>query len=123
MTSEDLLDFVVETVLEKKGEDVAVIDLRDLDDAVADFFVIATGNSSVHVKAVADEVNHKLKKDYSLLPWHVEGMEAQKWILIDYVDVVLHVFDNETRNYYNLEKLWEDAEISVVEDDPDSAAS
>ncbi len=77
-------------------------------------FVIATGNSSVHVKAIADEVREKLKHDDRVFPWHVEGEEGRKWILIDFVDVVVHVFDRETRKFYEIEKLYDDAESRRV---------
>ena len=113
--SEQLVKRIIDLILDKKGEDIAILDLRELS-SFTDFFVIATGSSSVHVKAIADEVHEKLKKDEKTLPWHSEGYEAQKWILLDYVDVVVHIFDKDTRGYYKLEKLWEDAEIEHIDE-------
>ena len=107
---------IIHHIQEKKGEDIVIIDLRGIS-SVADFFILATGSTGVHVKAIADEVKEKLKKENDAQPWHVEGFEAQKWVLIDYVDVVVHVFDNETRKYFRLENLWKDAKITYIEND------
>lgn len=102
------VEHVVHHVLAKKGSDIVVIDLRKIT-GVADFFVIVTGNSSTHVAAIADEVREKLKSEHRMMPWHVEGEEGQRWILLDYVDVVVHVFDHQTREYYDIEGLFHDA--------------
>ena len=110
------VDRIVDLIMEKKGEDIVVLDLRNIT-SVSDFFIISTGNSSVQVRAIADEIREKLKKEYSIKPWHVEGYEAQKWILLDYVDIVVHVFDAGTRAYYSIEKLWEDAGFRKIETD------
>ena len=107
---------IVQLIMEKKGEKIVTLDLRGIT-SVADFFVIASGNSSVHVKAIADEVYEKLKKEDGIIPWHVEGNEAQKWLLLDYVDIVVHIFGYEARAYYSLEKLWEDSKITKFETD------
>jgi ribosome-associated protein len=100
--------------MEKKGEEILVIDLRGVT-SISDFFIIATGNSSVHVKAIAEEIFEKMKKVHNSVPWHTEGYEARKWILLDYVDIVVHIFDHDTRSYYSLEKLWEDAPFRQIE--------
>ena len=105
---------IIEHILVKKGDDIVVLDLRKIS-GITDFFIIATGNSSVHVKAIADEVNVELKHEDGTSPWHVEGYEAKKWILLDYVDIVVHVFDAETRSYYRIEQLWKDADIRTIE--------
>ena len=109
----EIVEKAIGHIVNKKGDDIVVLDLRKVT-SIADFFVIATGNSNVHVKAIADEVREKLKRDDRVLPWHVEGEEGQKWILIDFVDVVVHVFDQATRKYYDLEKLYDDAESRRV---------
>lgn len=108
------VDRIVQLITDKKGNDIAVIDLRKVT-SVADFFVIATGNSNVHVKAIADEVREKLRNELRIHPWHVEGEAGQRWILIDYVDIVVHVFDRQTREYYDIEGLYRDADIRRVE--------
>ena len=116
LSIEKTVDVIVEHILEKKGEDIVVMDLRGVT-GVTDFFVIATGTSNVQVRAIADEVKEKLKKDHGINPWHAEGYQAQKWILLDYVNIVVHVFDAETRSYYDIEKLWGDAKFRVVDTD------
>ena len=105
---------ITNLIMEKKGEDIVILDLRKIT-SVADFFIITTGNSSIHVKAIAEEIREKMKKENKTIPWHIEGLQAQKWILIDYVDIVVHVFDYDSRLYYSIEKLWEDAKSRRVE--------
>ncbi len=112
--SDAAVEWIIQRIIDKKGEDITVIDLRKITD-VADFFIIATGNSDVHVQAIADAIRETLKKEMRILPWHVEGEEGRRWILIDYVDVVVHVFDHQTREYYDLEGLYRDAHIRRVE--------
>jgi len=100
--------------LTKRAEDVMILDLRELD-GVCDFFVLATGSSEVQVRAIADAVDDGLRAD-GMKPWHVEGYEARRWILLDYVDVVVHVFHAKAREYYLLDKLWGDARRELVAD-------
>ena len=107
------VDSSVNLIMEKKGEDIVVLDLREIT-SVADFFIIASGNSNIHVKAIAEEIREKMKKENKTIPWHVEGFEAQKWILIDYVDIVVHIFDYDSRLYYSIEKLWKDTKSQHV---------
>jgi ribosome-associated protein len=92
---------------EKKGEDLVLLDLRELD-AVSDYFLLVTALSETQVRAIAEHVRDTLVQEGSR-PWHVEGMEHRRWVLIDFVDVVVHVFHPETRQYYLLERLWGDA--------------
>jgi ribosome-associated protein len=115
-TSSDTVECVVQYIREKKGYDIVILDLRKLS-AVSDFFVIATGNSNTHVQAIADEVRDKLRKEYHVHPWHVEGEEGQRWILLDYVDVVVHVFDRKTREYYDIEGLYLDAGVRRLQNE------
>ncbi|MBN1294410.1 MAG: ribosome silencing factor [Candidatus Latescibacteria bacterium] len=105
---------ITELIKNKKGEDIIVLDLRNVSN-ITDFFIITTGTSTVHVKAIADEITEKLKNEDSVKPWHIEGYAALKWILLDYVDIVVHVFDKETRLCYSLEKLWKDAGLKEIE--------
>jgi ribosome-associated protein len=106
---------VAEFALSKKAENVVSLDLRGLT-TTCDFFVICEGTSDVHVKAIADAIVEGMK-DHDERPWHVEGYEAKKWILIDYVNIVVHVFDVETRDYYQLERLWGDAKVEEYVDE------
>lgn len=91
---------------EKKGLDIKVIEISDVS-VIADYMVIATGNSSTHVKALADEVEEQLD-EMGVSVSHVEGYRSNSWILLDYIDIIVHVFSNEAREYYDLERLWED---------------
>lgn len=91
---------------EKKGLDIKVIEISDVS-VIADYMVIATGNSSTHVKALADEVEEQLD-DTGISVSHIEGYRSNSWILLDYIDIIVHVFSNEARDYYDLERLWED---------------
>lgn len=91
---------------EKKGLDIKVIEISDVS-VIADYMVIATGNSSTHVKALADEVETQLD-DMGISVSHIEGYRSNSWILLDYIDIIVHIFSNEAREYYDLERLWED---------------
>lgn len=108
MTSLELAESAIRALDEKKAEDIKLIKVQDVS-ALADYFVIATGSSSTHVKALADEVEFKLKQG-GTPPNHTEGYRSNSWILIDYGSVVVHVFTPESRSYYDLDKLWRDGE-------------
>ncbi len=97
----------------KKAQDVLILDLRGLS-AVTDFFVICSGLSDVHVRAIADGIEEGLERD-GARKWHVEGYTHRRWILLDYVDVVVHVFHHKTRDFYLLERLWGDAKVEKVD--------
>lgn len=105
-----LREVIVDAILDKKGEEVVSLDLRKIGDAVADVFVICHATSRVQVKAIADHVAEKVKIVLKENPWHSEGFENQEWVLIDYVDTVVHIFLKERREFYQLEDLWQDAE-------------
>jgi len=91
------------------------MDLRKVTD-MADFFVVCSADSDVQVKAVADAIAMGTE-ELGMSPWHREGLSQRQWVLLDYVDVVVHIFHKETRRYYGIEKLWGDAKIEVIEDD------
>jgi ribosome-associated protein len=105
----------IEHLQSRKAEDLIVIDLREIADFV-DYFIIGTGTSDVHVRALADSVIEGLKAE-GQRPWQVEGYDTRKWILIDFVDIVVHIFQPEARDFYGLERLWGDAPIEHIEDD------
>ena len=98
--------------LNKRAEDVIIIDLRKLN-APTDYFVICSGSADRQVKAIVDSILEGTSEK-GIKPWHVEGYEALKWVLIDYVDVVVHVFHKETREFYSLETLWGDAPMEEI---------
>jgi ribosome-associated protein len=112
------LSVAIAKILDKKqAKDIKVLKIKDLT-IVTDYIVIATGNSTTQVRALADEVEFRLKQDYNLAPTKVEGYERRNWILLDYDTVIVHVFLPEMRSYYNLDKLWSDGEeINVNLDD------
>jgi len=105
---------ISQLMLEKKAEDVRILDVSKLT-AVTDYFVICSASSDTQVKAIADHISKESKK-MDERPWHSEGYSNMNWVLLDFVDVVAHIFLNESRAFYNLEGLWADAEVTVVED-------
>ncbi len=109
-----ICDRCIEYLQSKKAEGLVTIDLRGIAD-FADFFVICTGTSDIQVRALADAVIEGMKTE-GQRPWQIEGYDSRKWILIDFVDVVIHVFQPETRAFYGLERLWGDAVIEHIED-------
>ncbi len=110
----DMLQRAAELALSKKAEDVIALDLRGLTTS-CDYFMICHGNSDVQVGAIAEAITRGLRDDGDRI-WHTEGAEARQWILLDYVDIVIHVFEKERRNYYQLERLWGDAPVETYED-------
>lgn len=115
MDSKTLAFKLAELALTKKADDIKILDLRKIT-TIADFFVICTAHSEPQVKAVADAVLEGAKKDGETV-WHKEGTNMKSWVLLDFVDVVVHVFLKDTRSFYSLEKLWGDAEITEVADE------
>lgn len=114
--SQLLLDAAIQGLQKTKGENIICIDLKGLENAVCEYFVICTGTSSTHVNALAGIVEKEIKKTLNEKPWHSEGFGSAEWILLDYVNVVIHIFQNEAREFYNLEGLWNDAEISKIKE-------
>ncbi len=112
--AEQLCENIVKGMSEKKGEEIAVIDLRELKHAIADFFVICTGTSDPHTDAIADSVEDVVFKSMQQDPFKREGFENKEWILLDYIDVVVHIFRTDKRGHYSLEKLWGDAPIKYI---------
>ena len=107
--SKILCDSIVEGMQENKAEDIVVLDLRKIENAVCDFFVICNGDSSTQVDGIGSSILRHTRKELSERPWNIEGKNNKEWILLDYVSVVAHVFYKETREFYDLEDLWADA--------------
>ena len=103
-------------MLEKKASDVVVLDLRDIKHAVADYFVIGSGSSDTQIDAISEAIEEQVRKTSKEKPWKKEGFQNKEWILLDYVDVVAHVFVKEKREFYALEDLWADAHITTVDE-------
>jgi len=110
----NLVDVIVRGMQEKKAENVTVVDLRNIENAVCDFFVISNANSNTQVNAIADSVQKETLEILADKAWHKEGTETAEWILLDYVNVVVHIFQTASREFYALEELWGDAEITKV---------
>ena len=114
MKSKNLAIRIAELTFEKKAYDVKILDLSKVA-SFADYFVLCTADSDTQVKAISDEVERKLREE-GISSWHREGYESLSWVLLDYVDVVVHIFKKDARQYYNLEKLWGDAPVVEVKD-------
>jgi ribosome-associated protein len=114
LESLELTEKITDLIFSKKGSDIKILDLRELT-PIADYFIICSADSDVQVRAIADEIDKKLHEEGIRL-WHKEGYKTMNWVLLDYVDVVVHVFKKSIREFYNLEKLWGDApEIEAVD--------
>ena len=111
---------IAELALSKKAKNVVIMDLRKVT-TMADYFVVCSGDSETQVKAIADEIIDGMSK-LGERPWHTEGFQNLQWALLDYVDVVVHVFHKDARTFYGLEKLWGDAKMQKVADSMDAAA-
>ena len=110
-----LLANIIKGIEEVKGNDITILDLRSLENTVCDYFVICNGNSNTQVNAIVNSVQKVVSKELKDKPWHVEGSDVADWVLMDYVHVVVHVFQKHIREYYNIESLWGDAKITTIE--------
>ena len=116
--SEKLSQAVVRGMQEKKASEIVLMDLRNVKNAVADFFVLCTGNSDTQIDAIAESVDEQVSKELNEDPWHQEGKDNKEWMLIDYVNVVAHIKKRKKRDFYALETLWGDALIHSYEETP-----
>jgi ribosome-associated protein len=116
LSSKQLSQVVVKGMQELKAEDIVLMDLRKVNNAVADYFVLCSGNSDTHIDAIAESVDVEVSKVDGESPWHREGQNNKIWVLLDYVDVVAHVFNHDKREFYALENLWGDAKIVRYDD-------
>jgi len=116
LSSKDLSELVAKGMIEKKGLDIAILDLRKVKNSITDFFVICSGNSDTQIDALANSVEDEVYKMSKTEPWQKEVKANGEWILIDYVDVVAHIFNKDRRKHYDLEELWGDAEVTYLED-------
>ncbi|MEJ1237817.1 ribosome silencing factor [Chryseolinea sp. T2] len=114
-SAEKLSDAIVKGMQEKKATDIVVMDLRKIKNSVADFFVICSGNSDKQLDAISDSIDAEVFKALKENPWHTEGKNNKEWMLLDYIDVVAHVFRKDKREFYALERLWGDADIREID--------
>jgi ribosome-associated protein len=110
--SEQLTALIVEGMEDAKAKDIIILDLQDIDHSITNYFVICHGASKPQLEAIADRVIEKTTRNLKAKPWHKEGFENAEWILLDYVDVVVHIFREDRREFYQLEKLWADGKIT-----------
>lgn len=116
LSTEEFNNLVIESIQDIKGKNIVKLDLRHLDEAPTDFFIVCEGESVTQVKSIAANVYRQLKDDYATLPEHFEGQRNATWVLLDYFNVVVHVFHPESRAFYELEDLWSDAIVTEYQD-------
>ncbi len=111
-----LLHTILEGVFRKKGQEIVELNLEKIEDTFCRSFIICHADSSTQVRGIAESVQEVVKSELKTSAWHVEGMENLQWVLLDYADIIVHIFQKQFRDYYNLEELWADAEINKYED-------
>jgi ribosome-associated protein len=111
---DDLITKIIEGIEEVKGLEINLLDLRGIENTVCDYFIICNGTSNTHVNAIVNSIQKLVSKTLKDKPWHVEGSENGEWVLLDYVNVVVHVFQKSTREYYDIESLWGDAKVTQI---------
>lgn len=114
VNTDDLIAEIIKGIDDVKGEDVQLLDLREIENTVCDYFVICSGNSNTQVKAISGSIQKNVSKNLKDKPWHIEGEVNAEWVLMDYVNVVVHVFQKHIREYYDIESLWGDAKITAI---------
>ena len=120
LSGDKLCRLVVHGMLEKKAANIVVMDMRKVKNSITDFFVICSGNTDTQIDAIATSVDEEVFKASKINPWHQEGKQNKEWILLDYIDVVVHVFRKDRRKFYDLESLWGDAELTQIAESMES---
>ena len=114
-SADELISLIINGIEEVKGLNINLLDLRDIDNTVCDYFVICDGTSNTHVNAIVSSIQKTVSKAIHDKPWHVEGADNAEWVLMDYINVVVHVFQKHVREFYDIEGLWGDAKVTMVE--------
>ena len=114
INTDELIAEIIRGIDDVKGEDVQLLDLREIENTVCDYFIICSGNSNTQVKAISGSIQKVVSKSLKDKPWHIEGEVNSEWILMDYVNVVVHVFQKQIREYYDIESLWGDAKTTTI---------
>lgn len=114
VSTDDLIAVIIQGIEEVKGEKIQLLDLRDIENTVCDYFIVCSGNSNTQVNAISGSVQKLVSKQIKDKPWHVEGESNSEWVLMDYVNVVVHVFQKHIREFYDIESLWGDAKITEI---------
>jgi len=112
-----LLEVIVEGIQDIKGKDIIALDLRNIQGAICKYFIICTGTSNTHVNSIEKNINKKVGTEIGEKPWHVEGSGSAEWILMDYADIVVHIFQEQTRAFYKIEEFWGDAKCMNYTDE------
>ena len=115
VNSDLLITEIIKGIEDVKGENISIIDLREIENTVCDYFILCDGTSNTQVSAIAASVQKNVSKNLKDKPWHVEGEANAEWILLDYVNLAVHVFQKHVRQFYNLEELWGDGKITNIE--------
>ena len=110
-----LHDTIIEAIRDRKANNIVSLNLSNIEDAVANYFIICSGDVNTHIKSIADNAEEDVRKKIGEKPWHAEGFENLEWVIVDYVNVVLHIFKKDIRDFYRLEELWSDAEKKVFD--------
>ncbi|SRX54061.1 ribosome silencing factor [Aequorivita sp. CIP111184] len=113
--TDQLITQIIRGIEEVKGKDIEILDLRDIENTVCDYFIICNGTSNTQVNAIVNSIQKSVSKALKEKPWHVEGSDNSEWILMDYVDIVVHVFQKHIREFYDIEGLWGDAKSVKIE--------
>ena len=111
----ELISLIVQGIEDIKGQNISLLDLRNIENTVCDYFIICNGNSNTQVNAIVSSVQKNVSKNIREKPYQIEGVENAEWVLMDYVNVVVHVFQKHKREYYDIENLWGDAKITEIE--------
>ena len=112
---DQLIALIIDGIEDVKGKNISILDLRSIENTVCDYFIICDGNSNTQVNAIVNSIQKKVSKAAHEKPCHIEGTENAEWILMDYINVVIHVFQKHKREYYDIENLWGDAKITEIE--------
>ncbi|MCF8345243.1 MAG: ribosome silencing factor [Bacteroidales bacterium] len=119
LEAEKLVKIIVDSLQEKKAKDVVSMNMKNIPNAITDYFIVCHGTSTTQVEAIADAAIERMRDEAGEKPWHTEGRENAEWILIDYVNVVLHEFQESVRKFYQLGELWADADLETYDDEQD----
>lgn len=111
----ELIDVIKDALLEKKAKEIVLLDVRELT-TLTDYFIVCHGTSDTQIRALANSVMEKTKKTVGEAVWKQEGMDARRWIILDYVNIVVHIFSEEKRSFYGIERMWSDAAVTKIED-------
>lgn len=112
--TQSIINCILSSISDGKGEDIIVLDLREIENSFCEYFIICSGNSNTHVASLAASIERKVKTELKERPWHIEGVENAQWILMDYTNILVHVFQKQYREYYDLESLWGDAKTTSI---------